>query len=77
MSTAWIESSPDVIGGKPRVRGTRISVEFLLELLAGGATREEILSAYPQVSAEALAAALQYAASALRNEDLWEVAIPA
>lgn len=56
----WIESSPDVLGGKPRIRGTRISVEYLLELLAGGASREEIFEAYPQVTAEGLSAALYY-----------------
>lgn len=55
----WIESSPDVLGGKLRIRGTRISVELLLELLAGGASREEILEAYPQVTAEGLNAALR------------------
>lgn len=56
----WIESSPDVLGGKARIRGTRISVELLLELLAGGASRKEILEAYPQVTAEGLSAALRH-----------------
>lgn len=77
MDAHWIESSPDVLGGKPRIRGTRISVDFLLELMAGGASREEILEAYPQVTADGLSAALHYAASALRNEELWEVATSA
>lgn len=63
----WIESSPDVLGGKPRIRGTRISVEFLLELLAGGASRDEILEAYPQVTADGFSAALEYALSAVRG----------
>lgn len=62
----WIESSPDVLGGKPCIRGTRISVEFLLELLAGGASRDEILEAYPQVTADGLSAALRYALSTVR-----------
>lgn len=62
----WIESSPDVLGGKPRIRGTRISVELLLELLAGGASRDEILEAYPQVTGEGLSAALDYARSAVQ-----------
>jgi uncharacterized protein (DUF433 family) len=56
----WIESSPDVLCGKPCIRGTRISVELLLELLAGGAIRDEILEAYPQVTAEGLSAALRH-----------------
>lgn len=65
----WIESSPDVLGGKPRIRGTRISVELLLELLAGGASREEILEAYPQVTAEGLSAALDYALSIVQTTE--------
>jgi uncharacterized protein (DUF433 family) len=60
MTSQWIESRPGVLAGKPCIRGTRISVEFVRELVAGGATREEILAAYPQVSAEALGAALGY-----------------
>jgi uncharacterized protein (DUF433 family) len=60
--TEWIVSSPGVLGGKPCVRGTRISVEHILELLAGGATREDILHALPQVTSDGLLAALQYAA---------------
>ena len=46
----WLVAQPDILGGKPCIRGTRISVEHVLELLASGATREEILRAYPQVS---------------------------
>jgi len=58
----WISARRDVLGGKPCIRGTRISVEFVLELLASGATREQILVGYPQVTAEGLAAALRFAA---------------
>jgi uncharacterized protein (DUF433 family) len=53
--------------------GTRLSVEFILELLANGATGGEILSAYPQVPPEGLPAALRYAAKAMRNEVAWEI----
>lgn len=72
----WIIAHPDVLGGKPCIRGTRISVEFILELLASGATREEILRAYPQVSADSFNAALAYAARALRNEVVWDLKLP-
>jgi uncharacterized protein (DUF433 family) len=58
----WIETKPGLLGGKPSIRGTRMSVQFLLELLASGASREDILQGYPQIQEEALAAALQYAA---------------
>jgi uncharacterized protein (DUF433 family) len=77
MSDAWIVSTPDVLGGKPRVRGTRISVEFLLELAASGATHPDILVAYPQVTSEALSAAFRYAANALKREEIWELKISA
>ncbi len=51
----WIVTKPGVLGGKPCIRGTRLSVEMILELLASGATKEEILAAYPQVTPEGLA----------------------
>ena len=69
----WIVSTPGVLGGKPCVRGTRISVEFILELLASGASREEILRGYPQIGEAGLEAALRYAAQALRNDVVWDV----
>lgn len=73
----WIVADPAVLGGKPCIRGTRISVAFVLELLAGGASREDILRAYPQVSEEGLAAALTYAARAVANDVVCDVSIPA
>lgn len=68
MADPWIISRPDLLGGKPCIRGTRISVDFLLELLAGGATREQILAAYPSLTDEGLAAALRFAAERVRDE---------
>jgi uncharacterized protein (DUF433 family) len=73
----WIVANPSVLGGKPCIKGTRISVEFILELLASGATRDDVLAAYPQVTGEGLAAALQYAARSLKNEVVWDVKVPA
>jgi uncharacterized protein (DUF433 family) len=72
-----IVSDPEILGGKPCVRGTRISVEFILELLASGADRAEILERFPQVGESGLEAALAYAAKAMRNEVIWSVAISA
>jgi uncharacterized protein (DUF433 family) len=71
--TDWITSTPEVLGGKPCVRGTRLSVEFLLELVAGGASPKDILAAYPQLSEEALAAAFRYAAESMKNEVVWDI----
>jgi len=73
----WIVTDPAVLGGKPCVRGTRLSVEFLLELLASGGTPETILAAYPQMSREGLSAAFHYAARSLKNEVVWDVKTPA
>jgi uncharacterized protein (DUF433 family) len=76
----WSEqiiSNPEILGGKPIIRGTRISVEFVLELLASGATQTEILERYPHIPAEGLAAALQYAADVLKGEHVWTLRVPA
>lgn len=63
-----IVSSPDVLGGKPCIKGTRLSMEFLLELAASGASRDNIVQAYPRLAREDVEAALQYAARLLKNE---------
>ena len=57
MADEFIVADPHVLDGKPCVRGTRLSVEFLLELAASGATSEQILAQYPQLTSEALSAA--------------------
>lgn len=72
-----IVASPQILGGKPCMRGTRLSVEFLLELAASGATQEEILTRYPQLTPAGLAAAFRYAADALKGEHTWELRITA
>ena len=58
MAENLIVSDPQILGGKPSVRGTRLSVEFLLELASSGATREQIRAQYPHLTADGLAAAL-------------------
>jgi uncharacterized protein (DUF433 family) len=55
-----ITVDPGILAGKPVVRGTRIGVDFLLELFASGWTREQVLENYPGVDAEALGAVLAY-----------------
>ena len=54
----WIVSDKDYLGGKPRVRGTRISIAFLLDCLANGMSVAEILDAYPTLTANAVRGAL-------------------
>lgn len=63
-----IVTNPEILGGKPIIRGTRLSVEFVLELLASGMTKEEILTDYTHITEEDLHAVLEYAAHALKNE---------
>lgn len=58
----------EILGGKPVVRGLRISVEMILELLAKGATFQEILEDYPDLEADDLRAALQYAHHLVASE---------
>ena len=55
----WIVADPEHLGGKPRVAGTRISVEFLLETLASGLTIPEIVDEYPSLTEEAIKGALE------------------
>ena len=57
-----ITVDPEQCGGRPCLRGLRIRVKDILDLLAAGAGREEILSDYPLLQAEDITAALQYAA---------------
>jgi len=57
-----ITMTPDVCGGRPCIRGLRIRVKDVLELLAGGASREEILADYPYLEPEDITAVLEFAA---------------
>lgn len=65
-----IVSDPAILGGKPIVRGTRISVEVILEWFASGATRDDILHKHPQLTSADIEQATGYAAAAIRNEVL-------
>ena len=61
-----------VLCGKPIIRGLRISVEMILELLAKNATEEEILEDYPELEPEDIRAALLYAHSVVATEEIYE-----
>ena len=63
-----IVSNPAILGGKPIIRGTRISVQMILEWMASGATRDEILRKHLHLTPADVEQALGYAASAIRNE---------
>ncbi len=61
--THRITFDPQVFGGRPCIRGLRIRVKDVLDLLAAGASREEILADYPYLEAGDVTAALEYAAA--------------
>jgi uncharacterized protein (DUF433 family) len=61
-------SAPDILGGKPIVRCTRISVEFLLELVASGGSVADIVAAYPFLTPAHVRHAVPFAAGTLTNE---------
>ncbi len=60
-----ITIEPDKLGGKPCIRGMRIRVQDVLEMLAGGATNEEILDDFPWLEADDIRASLAYAAASM------------
>ena len=66
--TDHIHADPHVLGGKPVVRGTRLSVEFILGLLAEGWTYSQLTASYPQLTDETLRAAFACAVEALHDQ---------
>jgi len=73
MSTSWrdqIVSTPDVLRGKPRIKGTRIPVSLILGYLAGGKTAKDIVAELPDLDETQIVACLDYA------RDLAEFEVP-
>lgn len=77
MEFPHIVFDPDVLGGKPIIAGSRISVQLILEWVAGGASVQDIVSKFPQLTAEGVQEALLYAAQFASNEILIEVKMEA
>ena len=74
MHRDWQERivvDPKVLVGKPLIRGTRLSVEFILDLLANDWTIEQLLSEYPQLEREDVMAVLKYAAEMAKEEKVY------
>jgi uncharacterized protein (DUF433 family) len=65
---ALIETNPNVMMGKPVIAGTRITVELILEKLAAGESIQQILTAHPRLTREAVLAAIEFGAKALRAD---------
>ena len=65
-----IEVNPQILAGKPVIKGTRISVELILRMLSQGISGKEILEEYPHLTKEDIKAALAYAAESLAVEEV-------
>ena len=61
----------EILAGKPIIKGTRISIEFILDRLANGWTTEKILTNYPQLNKEDVLAVLKYASEILTEEKVF------
>lgn len=70
-----ITANPEIFGGKPIIRGMRISVEFILGLLAQGESAETILTDYPDLEPDDLRACLAYAHAVIAHDKLDSVHI--
>jgi len=74
MNENWkdkIAVDPNILAGKPIIKGTRIAVEFILDLLANDWTVENILKNYPQLKKEDITAVLKYATEILKEEKVY------
>jgi uncharacterized protein (DUF433 family) len=75
---AWqdrIVVDPNILVGKPIVKGTRLAVEFVIDLLAHGWSEADVLKNYPGLSAEDIRACLAYAGERLRAEKVYPLGV--
>ena len=73
-SSNYIEQNPAILVGKPIIKGTRISVEMILEKLASGQSEEDILLDYPRLTKEKIRAALSFASSFMQEFQMYSIA---
>ncbi|NPV01495.1 MAG: DUF433 domain-containing protein [Brevinematales bacterium] len=69
----WIISDPGVMMGKPVIKGTRITVELILEKMSAGETIEQIISEHPRLNKDAVLAALEFAAEVMKADVIYPV----
>jgi uncharacterized protein (DUF433 family) len=65
----YIERNPEIMLGKPIIKGTRITVEIIMRKLAGGFSIDKLIEAYPHLNSSQIFAALEYAADLIANEE--------
>jgi len=70
MRVDRIEMNPNVMMGKPVIRGTRITVELILRKLGEGATENDLTDGYPGLTHEDILAAVRYAADVIAHEEI-------
>jgi uncharacterized protein (DUF433 family) len=78
MVNGWedrILVDPDILVGKPVVKGTRLAVAFIIELLAEGWSEQEVLKNYPRLTSEDIRACLAYAAHLLQEEKVYPLKV--
>ena len=73
MKYPLIISDAGILGGKPCIKGTRISVQLILEWIASGATIQDIATKYAHITVEGVQQAILYASDAMKNEIIIEV----
>jgi uncharacterized protein (DUF433 family) len=73
MEEPMIISNPKIMVGKPVIKGTRITVELILDKLAAGQTVEQILEDYPHLTREGIRAALEFAAKSVSLERVYPI----
>ncbi len=64
----YISADPEILFGKPVIKGTRIPVDLILEKLAAGHSNDDLLKAYPRLTAESIRACLLFAADSAKHE---------
>ncbi|MGK7899193.1 MAG: DUF433 domain-containing protein [Xenococcus sp. (in: cyanobacteria)] len=70
----YIHSNPNILLGKPVVKGTRLSVEFILGLFAAGWTEQQILESYPTLNSESIRAIFAFTVECMQDEFLYSLA---
>lgn len=73
----YIQADPEIMVGKPVVKGTRLTAEFLLGLFAAGWTSEQVLDSYPQLTPQSLRAVFAFAAEAVAELRFFSLPAPA
>ena len=77
MWQQYIISDQQILLGKPIIKGTRISVELILELLAAGWTEQQVLESYPNITQEALRATFAYLRECIQHELYFPLSVSA